>query len=106
MEETKNTKFPMVQDDAIIDIQVSGYYYKAVQAILIRKGETIPKAEFIEMLQRLNKSEQPKSQTEAEIHILTALVLTIEKAAGDQKKVEWYDISLIEDMFKKDPSGN
>ena len=103
MEPTAEKKYPVIKNDASIDIKVSGYYYKVVQGLLIKKSSTIPKEDFLKILKNFRDQKSPNSELEEEIHILSALVMTIEQAARAQNHIEWHDLDTLKSMMK-DPT--
>lgn len=83
---------PYIPDASIVTIQVSGYFYKQLQTVFLAKGAERSKEEFIKVLEKA-KTEQPVVDLyEAEVHILASLVMSIEKAAQEQKLLEYRDI--------------
>lgn len=84
-----------VKDDALIDIQVSGAYYKLVYNHILKclDNEEDPKS----TLEKISSNE-PLSLNQASLKLLLALVYEIETEANTQNKLE--DIKQPEDDTK------
>lgn len=94
-------KYPVINEKAIIKIEVSGFFYSMIQAVLMKRCEEVPKEKLIEILTKLKTQAPPSDILEADIHILSILVFEIEKCAKEQDQLEWRDIASF-----IPPSGN
>ena len=88
-----NLKLPVIPDDAIIDIQVSGYFYKQLQQLLLATSQTKSPEELKKVLIKIKENNKYEDLYEAQIHTLTTLIVSIEKAAKEQNKIEIVDFS-------------
>lgn len=80
--ETPKFKMPVVPMDALFKIEVSGFFLKRVQVLLMTYGETIGNDAFGKILDRLKSGEtSAESQSEETIWILVALIDAMEKSA-------------------------
>lgn len=85
-------KVPFIPDSNIITIDISGYFYKKIQTVFLAKGAEKSKEEFLKILEKLKVNEPIVDLYEAEIQVLAALVMSIEKAAQAQNKLEFKEI--------------
>lgn len=86
-----NIKLPVIPDSAIITLEVSGYFYKQLQQLLLATAQTKTPEELKKVLEKIKENNQYEDIFEAQIHTLTSLITSIEKAAKDQGKVEVID---------------
>ena len=86
-----NIKLPVIPDSAIITLEVSGYFYKQLQQLLLATAQTKTPEELKKVLEKIKENNQYEDIFEAQIHTLTSLITSIEKAAKDQGKVSIID---------------
>jgi len=91
---SKTIKVPSVEADAIITIEVSGFFLKKLQMTLVALGEQREPAEFKRVLEKLKANDPPEDLYEMEVHLLTAMVASVEKAAIAQNKVTYKDMEV------------
>jgi hypothetical protein len=85
-------KYDTIPFDAIIDIQVSGSFYKKIVDLLSALGQSVPQEEFKTALEKLKTNDPLTSLFEYNIHSLVALVYEIEKKAVEQKKTKEVEV--------------
>jgi len=85
-------KYDTIPSDALIDIQVSGSFYKKIVELITSLGQSVPQKEFEEALEKLKTDKPLASLFEYNIHVLIALIYEIEKKAVDQKKTKEVEI--------------
>lgn len=85
-------KIPHVEDKTIVDIQVSGAFLRMIQMTLLSMGNEKKPEEIMKILDNYKNMKPAESLFEAQFHILTALLSTIEKSAMEQNKVVYQDI--------------
>lgn len=98
-DEVKN--LPFIPDDAIMTIEVSGYFHKQLINLLVGLGETRSADEFNKVLARLKDDNPPEGLFELNVDLVLSLINDIEKAAKEQNKIVYKDIT-----FKKDSTGS
>lgn len=91
---SKTIKIPNVESSTIINIEVSGYFLKQLQMALIALGEERSPEEFQRILGKLKANEPAEDLYEIQLHLLTALVGSIEKAAIAQNKVTYKEMTV------------
>ena len=84
-------KLPVIPDSAVISVEISGFFYKKIQATLLALGTTKSPEEFKNVLKKLETDNPPEDLYEIQVHLFTALVAAIEKSAKEQNKIETID---------------
>ena len=84
-------KLPVIPDDAIIKIEISGYFYKQLQQLLLATAQTKSPEDLKKVLIKIKENNQYEDIFEAQVHTLTSLITSIEKAAKEQDKIEIID---------------
>jgi len=84
-------KLPVIPDDAIITLEISGYFYKQLQQLLLATAQTKTPEDLKKVLLKIKENNKYEDIFEAQIHTLTSLITSIEQAAKDQGKVEVID---------------
>ncbi len=90
----KTIKIPNVEASTIITLEVSGYFLKQLQMALVALGEERSPDEFQRILLKLKANEPAEDLYEIQLHLLTALVGSIEKAAIAQNKVTYKEMTV------------
>lgn len=93
---SKTIKVPNVEASTIINLEVSGYFLRQLQMTLIALGEQKSPEEFQRILEKLKKNEPAEDLYEIQVHLFTALVGSIEKAAIAQDKVVYKEMTIDE----------
>ena len=83
-----NISYPTVPDDAIIDIQVSGLFYRQTMNALLAISESRPKEELKIALESMKENRASNNYFEATVRTLTALIFEIENKAKAQNKLK------------------
>lgn len=91
---SKTLSVPSVKPDAIITIEVSGYFLKQLQMTLIAMGEQRTPEEFKAVLEKLKANEPADDLYEIQVHLILSLVATLEKNAMAQDKVTYTDMPI------------
>lgn len=93
---SKTIQVPSVKPEELIDIQISGYFLRQLQILLVGLGEQKSSEELKRILDKLKGNQPADDIFELQIHVTTALVASIEKAAISQKKVSYQDM-IVDD---------
>lgn len=88
-------KVPHIPDSNVVTIEISGYFYKKLQSVFLAKGAERSKEDFVKVLERIKTKQPIEDLYEAEIEVLASLVLSIERAAQSQNKLEYKDIEEV-----------
>lgn len=84
----ENIKYESIPYDALIDIQISGSFYKQLIDLLTALGNSIPLDEFKDILKKFKDDESPKNTFELNIYSLISLIYELETKAKEQKKIK------------------
>lgn len=102
-------KYPTIPNDAIIDIQVSGSFYRRLVDLITELGNSKPIDEFKAVLERLKTTEGAKDAYELNVHLVMMLIYEIEKKAFEQKKTKEEEIEVpdepSENLPQQDPQS-
>jgi hypothetical protein len=90
-------KYTGIDPDAIIDIQVSGHFYKQIVNSILTLGDTKTPEEFKKALEVIKEDTPAKDYFELTVRTLTALIFEIETKAKAQDKVKEYEIEVPEE---------
>ena len=90
-------KIKIINPETIIDIKVSGLFYKRIQALLFKVLGEYPEQEQLKALQRIAKGKL-SSEKDSYIETLLSLVKEIETNADKQNKTS----EMEKDVFMKD----
>lgn len=93
MSEVKTNTFQAIPKDAIIDIQVSGSFYRQLTKLSLGLGESKTPEEFRKALDTLN-TKQPESLYELTVMCVVGMIFEIETKAREQNKIEMVEIDL------------
>jgi hypothetical protein len=91
MEET--IKYKTLPPDALINIEVSGTFYKKLTNLLLALGESVPAEEFQAVLEKIKTDEPPKDIFEVNVHLIIALIYEIETKAVAQNKIKEIEVN-------------
>lgn len=99
-------KYQTIPPDAIIDIQVSGSFYRRIVELLTALGNSMPLEEFKKVLEKLKGNEPPANLHELNIHLNMMLVYEIEQQAVKQKKTTDAEIEVPDEEKPAEVTGS
>jgi hypothetical protein len=91
MEET--IKYKTLPFDALIDVQISGTFYKKLVDLLSALADSVTAEEFQAVVEKLKTDDAPKDIFEINVHLILALIFEIETKAVAQNKVKEVEIN-------------
>ena len=91
MEET--IKYETLPYDALVDVQISGTFYKKLVDLLSALGDSVTAEEFQAVVEKLKTNDAPKDIFEVNVHLILALIFEIETKAVAQNKVKEVEIN-------------
>lgn len=94
-------KYDTIPSDVLVDIQVSGTFYRRLVELISMLGESVPLAEFKEVLERLKENKPAKDMFELNVHLLISIIYEIEKQAKAQNKCKQEEMEVPDE-----PNGN
>jgi hypothetical protein len=77
-------KIEIIPDDVIMDIKVSGTFYKRTQALFIYLSEKKDPKEFLLYYANIMKGGEPKTEYDFHIYTVLSLLLEMEKVAKEK----------------------
>ena len=92
--------YPTIPDEAIIDIQVSGAFYKDLLGLQISLSETVTLDQYKKVLEELKNDKPADSVFSNTIQIIMALIFEVESKAKAQDKIKMIEID------PEDPTDN
>lgn len=87
-------KYDVIPPDVLIDIQISGTFYRRMVDLLTMLGESVPLDEFKAVLNKLSKNDPAEDMFEHNVHTLMSLIYEVEKQAQEQKKTKQEEIEV------------
>ena len=77
--------FPVIPDEVLIDLRISGTFYKALSQTLLAYTQSLTDQEFTEIRQKLKDNGDATDLKQLTVMLLTSLVFSLEKSAEEQK---------------------
>jgi hypothetical protein len=102
---TRTVSYPAIPEDVIIDIQISGLFYRQLVNNLLAVGDTLPPEEFKTIMDTLSQDtfSAPKDANELTIRSLTSLIFELESKAHEQKKTKVANMNINDDTGEVTP---
>ena len=91
MEET--IKYKTLPFDALIDVQISGTFYKKLVDLLSALADSVTAEEFQAVVEKLKTDDAPKDIFEINVHLILALIFEIETKAVAQNKIKEIEVN-------------
>lgn len=86
--------YPSIPHDAIIDIQISGYFYEQLVNSMTALSESRPQEELNSALLSMKEDRPAKDYYEASVRTFVSLVYEIESKAKFQNKMTDVEIEV------------
>lgn len=77
--------YPSIPTDAVIDIKISGSYYRALAQLLLGLTQQVSQDKYASCIDKFKNNKPAADLTELNLILITSLAFTIEQAANDQK---------------------
>jgi len=84
--------FPTIPSDALIDIKISGTFYRKLLGLSVMLAESKPLEEYKSILEKLKSNNPPENLYESNVHTVISLIYEIETCARDQKKTKMVEV--------------
>lgn len=78
--------YDTIKPDVLIDIQISGTFYRRMVDLLTMLGESVPLDDFKKVLAKLKENNPAEDMYELNVHTLVSLIYEVEKQAKAQNK--------------------
>lgn len=87
-------KYPTLSEDALVDLKVSGSFYKELAQLLLSLSQELKPNEYQAILDKFKNKEPAADIKELNIILITALVFSIEIAAKEQNLTKEVEIEV------------
>jgi len=94
-------KYDTIPQDALIDIQISGSFYRRMMDLLTMLSESVPLEDFKKVLERLKENNPAEDMFEFNVHTLVSLIYEVEFQAKAQNKCVKEEVEVPDE-----PTGN
>lgn len=84
---SEKIKYETILPEAIIEVKISGGFYKRLTEALLMISETKTPDDFKDSLEKIKENIAPRDPSEACIHALLPLIYAIETSAKEQGKI-------------------
>ena len=88
----EKVKYKALAHDAIVDIKISGFFYKRLITLFTLLGQTVSQEEFTKVMDKIKTDSPAESVFELNIHTLMSIIFEIEKSAVEQNKIKEIEI--------------
>jgi len=90
--------YPTIPNEALVDIQVSGAFYKDLLGLQISLSETVTLEQYKKVLEELKNDKPPESVFSNTVQIVMAMIYEIEVKAKAQDKIKIIEIDPDENI--------
>jgi len=87
-------KYDTIPTDVLIDIQISGAFYRRMVDLLGMLSESVPLDDFKAVLEKLKTNNPAEDMFEFNVHTLMSLIYEVEKRAKEQNKTKQEEIEV------------
>lgn len=85
-------KYKALPHDALVDIKISGFFYKRLITLYTLLGQSVPQEDFAKVMDKIKTDTPADSVYELNIHTLMSIIFEIEKSAVEQGKIKEIEI--------------
>jgi hypothetical protein len=96
-------KYDTIKPDVLIDIQISGYFYRRMVDLLTMLSESVLLEDFKKVLEKLKDNNPAADMFELNVHTIMSLIYEVEKQSKIQNKTSETEID-VEDEIPTDSS--
>jgi len=100
-----NIKVQTLPNDALVDIQISGVFYRQLTDLLLGLGDSRLPEEFQKVLEKMKDNNPPEDLYELNVQTITTLVYEIELKGIEQGKTKWMEVDEATGQFIEDSSS-
>lgn len=87
-------KYPTIPEDVVINLEVSGGFYKDLSALLLSLSKELKQEEYASCVEKLKTGKPADNLKEANVMLITALVFTLEHSAKEQGLTKEIEIEV------------
>lgn len=99
-------KYETLPTDALVDIQVSGTFYRRMVDLLTMLAESVPLEDFKKVLEKLKENKPAEDLFELNVHTIMSLIYEIEKQAKAQDKCKQVEMDVPDESTDNSPQSN
>ena len=87
-------KYETIKPDVLIDIQISGYFYRRMVDLLTMLSESVLLEDFKKVLEKLKDNNPAADMFELNVHTIMSLIYEVEKQSKIQNKTSETEIDV------------
>ena len=103
--DTEKKFVSVMPDDAMMDIKMSGTFYKRLQALFIYLSQKVDVKEFLVLYAKMVKGGEPINEYEFHLNTVLSLIVEMERVAKENNLTKEEDatefVNKIEEQVKK-----
>lgn len=93
--------YDTIPADVLVDIQISGSFYRRMMDLITMLSESVPLEEFKQVLERMKDNKPAEDLFELNVHTIISLIYEVELQAKAQNKSTKTEIEVPDE-----PTGN
>jgi len=91
----------VMPDDALVDVKISGTYYKRLQALFIYLAQKKDVKEFLILYAKMVQGGDPIDEYEWHLHTVLSMIIEIEKVAKENNLLKEEDAEELINKMKE-----
>lgn len=99
-------KYDTIPEDVLIDIQISGSFYRRMVDLLTMLAESVPLEDFKKVLEKMKENKPAEDMFEFNVHTLISLIYEVELKAKDQNKLKKAEMEVPDEPTGNSPQPN
>ena len=92
-------KYETIKPDVLIDIQISGYFYRRMVDLLTMLSESVLLEDFKKVLEKLKDNNPAADMFELNVHTIMSLIYEVEKQSKIQNKTSETEIDVEDEKL-------
>jgi hypothetical protein len=89
---SKKISYPTIPDDVLIDIKISGAFYKDLSSLMVSLSESVTPAQYKATIEKISSDKPAESVFELTVEVVMALIIDIENKAKEQGKTKIIEV--------------
>ena len=94
--------YKTIKPDVLVDIQISGTFYRRMVDLITMLGESVPLEDFNRVLEKLKENNPAEDMFELNVHTLISLIYEVEKQAELQSKTSDAEMEVPDEPVPTD----
>ena len=91
--------YDTIPADVLVDIQISGSFYRRMMDLITMLSESVPLEEFKQVLERMKDNKPAEDLFELNVHTIISLIYEVEKEAKAQNKTVVSEIEVDDESI-------